>query len=44
MRAALFDPAANRARLDDFPMVDWPQVCRRCNFRRLCFPRTDTPA
>lgn len=44
MRAALFDPAANRARLDDFPMVDRPQVCRRCNFRRLCFPRTDPPA
>jgi len=20
-------------------MVERPQVCRRCNFRRLCFPR-----
>jgi hypothetical protein len=19
-------------------MIDKPQVCRRCNFRRLCFP------
>ena len=27
------------ARLEDFPMIDRPQVCRRCNFRRLCFPR-----
>jgi hypothetical protein len=28
----------NLARLEDFPMIDRPQVCRRCNFRRLCFP------
>ena len=20
-------------------MIDRPQLCRRCNFRRLCFPR-----
>jgi CRISPR/Cas system-associated exonuclease Cas4 (RecB family) len=39
MRALLLDPAENVARLEDFPMVDRPQVCRRCNFRRLCFPR-----
>jgi CRISPR/Cas system-associated exonuclease Cas4 (RecB family) len=39
MRALLLDPAENLARLEDFPMVDRPQVCRRCNFRRLCFPR-----
>ena len=39
MRGLLSDPAANRGRLEDFPMVDRPQVCRRCNFRRLCFPR-----
>jgi CRISPR/Cas system-associated exonuclease Cas4 (RecB family) len=39
MKALLVDPVANVARLEDFPMVDRPQVCRRCNFRRLCFPR-----
>ena len=39
MKALLFDPAGNLARLKDFPMIDRPQVCRRCNFRRLCFPR-----
>jgi len=39
MKALLVDPVANLARLEDFPMIDRPQVCRRCNFRRLCFPR-----
>jgi hypothetical protein len=40
MKALLLDPLENLARLEDFAMVDRPQVCRRCNFRRLCFPRT----
>ncbi len=44
MKALLLDPAANLARLEDFPMIDRPQVCRRCNFRRLCFPREDNVA
>jgi hypothetical protein len=39
MRALLLDPVANRGRLEDFPMIDRPRICRRCNFRRLCFPR-----
>ena len=39
MKALLLDPLANLARLEDFPMIDRPRVCRRCNFRRLCFPR-----
>jgi hypothetical protein len=39
MKALLLDPLANVARLEDFPMIERPQVCRRCNFRRLCFPR-----
>jgi CRISPR/Cas system-associated exonuclease Cas4 (RecB family) len=39
MKALLVDPASNVARLEDFPMIDRPQVCRRCSFRRLCFPR-----
>jgi hypothetical protein len=39
MRALLVDPVENVARLEDFPMVDRPRVCRRCNFRKLCFPR-----
>lgn len=41
MKALLADPALNLARLEDFPMVERPQVCRRCNFRRLCFPRAE---
>jgi len=41
MRGLLIDPLANLARLEDFPMIDRPRVCRRCNFRRLCFPRTE---
>jgi hypothetical protein len=43
MRALLVDPAANTARIEDFPMIDRPQVCRRCNFRRLCFPASSQP-
>jgi hypothetical protein len=44
MKALLLDPAANLARLEDFPMIERPQVCRRCNFRALCFPRsTESP-
>ena len=51
MKALLLDPVENLARLEDFPMIDRPRVCRRCNFRMLCFPRagesrpaTDRPA
>ena len=40
MKALLLDPLANRARLEDFPMIERPKICRRCNFRALCFPRT----
>lgn len=39
MKALLLDPVLNLARLEDFAMIDRPQRCRRCNFRRLCFPR-----
>jgi hypothetical protein len=39
MKTLLLDPVLNLARLEDFPMIDRPQRCRRCNFRRLCFPR-----
>jgi hypothetical protein len=39
MKALILDPVLNLARREDFPMIDRPQVCRRCNFRRLCFPR-----
>jgi hypothetical protein len=44
MKALLLDPVGNVGRLEDFPMIDRPQVCRRCNFRRLCFPRADATA
>ena len=40
MKALLLDPLLNQARLEDFPMVERPSLCRRCNFRRLCFPRS----
>ena len=41
MKALLLDPLANVGRLEDFPMIDRPSVCKRCNFKRLCFPRAD---
>ena len=41
MRALLNDPDANTARIEDFPRIDKPRICRRCNFRKLCFPRAD---
>ena len=41
MKGLLVDPLENQARLEDFPMIDRPRVCRRCNFRKLCFPRID---
>jgi hypothetical protein len=39
MRSLLRDPLTNAAREEDFPRVDRPLVCRRCCFRRLCFPQ-----
>jgi hypothetical protein len=39
MKALLLDPIANLGRLEDFPMIDQPRLCRRCNYRRRCFPR-----
>jgi hypothetical protein len=41
MKSLLLDPVANVGRLEDFAMVEKPRVCRRCNYRRLCFPRSD---
>jgi CRISPR/Cas system-associated exonuclease Cas4 (RecB family) len=38
MKSLLLDPVQNLARLEDFPMIDRPSLCRRCSFRRLCFP------
>ncbi len=42
MKALLVDPLGNLARLEDFPMVERPSLCRRCSFRRLCFPKQAT--
>jgi hypothetical protein len=43
MKALLLDPLVNEARLEDFPMVvGRPRICRRCNFRKLCFPREES--
>jgi hypothetical protein len=44
MKSLLVDPLENLARLEDFPMVDRPRLCRRCNFRKLCFPREEESA
>lgn len=41
MRSLLADPERNLARIDDFARIDNPRRCRRCNFRRLCFPRPE---
>ena len=40
MKAMLIDAMGNLGRLEDFAMIDRPQTCRRCNFRRLCYPPT----
>jgi CRISPR/Cas system-associated exonuclease Cas4 (RecB family) len=44
MKSMLLDKEQNLARLEDFPMIDRPSYCRRCNFRRLCFPRAGAAA
>lgn len=44
MKTLLLDPLLNLGRIEDFPMIDRPQTCRRCNFRRLCFPPSDVAA
>lgn len=41
MKGLLLDPLANLARMEDFARIDRPQMCRRCNYRKLCFPRTE---
>ena len=43
MKSLLLDSLANVGRLEDFAMIEKPRVCRRCNYRRLCFPRTEQP-
>jgi PD-(D/E)XK nuclease superfamily len=39
MKSLLLDPVLNLGQMEDFRRVDRPQVCRRCNYRSLCFPR-----
>ena len=43
MKSLLLDSLANVGRLEDFAMIEKPRVCRRCNYRRLCFPRPEEP-
>ena len=38
MKRLLRDPERNEAREDDFPRIDDPRVCSRCNFFRVCGP------
>jgi hypothetical protein len=44
MKTLLLDPVLNLARMEDFARIDRPTICRRCNFRRLCFPRVEERA
>jgi hypothetical protein len=44
MKTLLLDPVLNLARMEDFARIDRPTICRRCNFRRLCFPRAEERA
>ena len=44
MKTLLMDPLLNLARLEDFARIDRPSICRRCNYRKLCFPRTEFAA
>jgi CRISPR/Cas system-associated exonuclease Cas4 (RecB family) len=36
MRQLLASPEGNETREADFPVLDDPRTCRRCNFRRVC--------
>jgi len=38
MKEFLVDPEENTAREEDFPMIDDLNVCRRCRFRKICYP------
>ncbi len=38
MKEYLVDPEENRAREEDFPMVDNLRICQRCRFRKICYP------
>jgi len=44
MKTLLLDPVLNLARMEDFARIDRPTICRRCNYRALCFPRVERPA
>lgn len=37
MKDHLKDPEENEAREADFPMVDNTNICRRCEFRKICY-------
>jgi hypothetical protein len=38
MQERLVDVAENRAVMEDFPQVEDRELCRRCNYRKLCWP------
>jgi hypothetical protein len=38
MKELLVEPEENRAREEDFPMVDNLNICRNCRFRKICYP------
>lgn len=38
MKALLTDPEANLAEEERFPQTEDRDTCRRCNFRRICWP------
>lgn len=38
MKALLADPKNNTAVKDNFPMTDDKNLCKNCNYQRLCYP------
>ncbi len=38
MKDLLVNPEENTARMEDFPKVDDLSTCRRCRFRKICYP------
>ncbi len=38
MKEYLDEPEENEAREEDFPMVENLHICRRCRFRKICYP------
>ena len=38
MKSLLDDPAENTASIDNFPMIENKNICKRCSFKEICYP------